>query len=354
MCIDSLFNFLTYILRANLVLILLDFQSFITYTKKMELKRPALYLVDEQILIKTFPLEGREYIIGRADTCDIVLNSKEVSRRHSRISFENGRYVIEDLNSTNGTEVNGQRIERQILQHGDEITTGDITLIFDDGSGIMGLKEETQCEKPGEETKSLSAHFDQVIEKTRDRSTAEAVKKMKTRLLRGREELKRAAYLDRLTGIYNRRFFDDEILKRLEIAKKTTTPLSLIFIDIDFFKKVNDTHGHDKGDEVLKKTARLIQHACRQDDVVARYGGEEFVVLFSNMTLSNALNAAESIRKIIEEQTPALLQMKITVSIGVATYPNQAKDSAELIKKADQALYQAKNSGRNRVAVSNG
>ena len=315
---------------------------------------PALVLVQERVLLKSLNLDENEYLIGRGDDCDFVLDGKEISRKHARVRYAEEKYVVEDLGSTNGTFVNGKRISFQALSHGDEISIGEFTVVFDDGHGIEGICDETHVEKAGEETKSLVAHYKSVTSKVRERATAKELKKYHEQVLKGRKELKKLANQDRLTRVFNRRFFDGKITELMAQSKEDGTPLSLIFVDLDHFKAVNDTYGHAKGDEVLKTIAQLILAVCRQSDIVARYGGEEFVVLFAKMTSSNVVDAAESIRKIIDERSKGMLGIQVTVSIGVATYPDQAPDEKSLMHKADQALYQAKASGRNRVIKSNG
>jgi diguanylate cyclase (GGDEF)-like protein len=129
--------------------------------------------------------------------------------------------------------------------------------------------------------------------------------------------------------------------------------LTIIFIDIDQFKKVNDTYGHDKGDEVLRGVAQIIRALCRKDDIVARYGGEEFVALFPKMNKESARQIAESMRKIVEEKSQRIIGLRVTVSIGVATDFEKFSNTQNLIKMADNALYKSKSSGRNRVVIAN-
>ncbi len=311
----------------------------------MKSNKPAIVLVEDNVLIKNLPLEQKEYTIGRSDKCDFMIDGNEISRQHARIKFKDGRYIIEDLKSTNGTLVNGEKIERQLLKHGDEITIGDFTILFDDGQGIEGIRDETRIEKSGEETKRIEAQYKTLTEDIRGREAKEELKQYH----HDRKKERQQAKYDRLTGLFNRRFFDEEIIKRINSARDTKMPLTLLFIDLDFFKKINDSFGRDKGDETLKQVARLVRAMCRQEDIVARYGGEEFVVIFSKMTADNAYPVAESIRKTIDEKTQGLLGFTVTVSIGIATFPEHAKEIKELVRKADQALYKAKSLGRNRV-----
>lgn len=173
-------------------------------------------------------------------------------------------------------------------------------------------------------------------------------------VLKSREKLGRLANRDRLTGIFNRGYFDKKIVQLVEEFRRARSHLSLIFIDIDHFKKINDTFGHARGDAALKVVAHLVRSALRQDDVVVRYGGEEFVVLCLNMKSNDAYATAESLRRLIEETAPEILNFKITVSCGIASFPEQCPGAQALIECADRALYQAKASGRNRVVKYDG
>ena len=319
----------------------------------MKARKPALILVDDNVLIKTLALECKDYAIGRASISDFLLDGKEVSRNHAQLTCQHGQYVIQDLVSANGTFLNGKRVNTQVLKHGDEIGIGEFKIIFDDGRGINGISDQTQVETPGEETRSLVGHYRSLAKKIRHRDAVDELNIYHRKVLKSRKKLELLANQDRLTGLFNRRFFDRVITEQLTKAEIDKAPLSLIFIDIDFFKKINDTFGHDKGDEALKIVAQLIRSALRKDDIVARYGGEEFVALCANMSSRDAFAAAEALRKIIEETTPDVLNIKLTVSAGIATYPEHCQTHKELITRADHALYQAKSAGRNRVVKYN-
>jgi len=163
----------------------------------------------------------------------------------------------------------------------------------------------------------------------------------------------RMALTDPLTGLYNRRVFMEMAEKELAKAKRYGYNFSILMLDIDNFKRINDTYGHDVGDLVLKKIAEILRRNVRGADVVARFGGEEFIVMLSNANLNGAVKKAEQLRRLIE-QTPVELpsgeKLRVTVSIGVSTYRGQ-ESLEELIKEADIALYEAKRNGKNRVEV---
>ena len=152
---------------------------------------------------------------------------------------------------------------------------------------------------------------------------------------------------DGLTGLKNVRYFHERLEEEFYTAQQQDQPLSLLILDVDHFKKYNDSFGHPAGDEALKAVAQAIQSSTRGSDVVARYGGEEFVVIMPETTQENALRLAERLRAKVEKI--AGLQRVITVSVGVATYTQQTGTRAEFVREADSALYAAKQSGRNRV-----
>ncbi len=177
------------------------------------------------------------------------------------------------------------------------------------------------------------------------------------------ETMRRTSLFDPLTGVNNRRFLEQRINEELDRSLRTHQPLSCLFLDIDYFKCINDTHGHQAGDQVLSQVAGAIKKQLRSNDVLSRYGGEEFVALLSGSDESIALEIAERIRSSIE----ALLiqfggqEIAVTISIGAATFipglnatKSVADTARELINTADAALYQAKNNGRNRVENSSG
>ncbi len=188
--------------------------------------------------------------------------------------------------------------------------------------------------------KELQVMRDLMREKTRE------VEKMK-------EEAILLSYTDDLTGIYNHRFFIHQLTLEVERQKRYASPLSLLMIDIDYFKHYNDHNGHLAGDEALKGIALRIQHGVRQSDIVARYGGEEFVAILVNTGKDQAIEIAERVRKIVAEASfPNEKEQPngdLTVSIGVATFAPPVSTLTDLIRAADNALYRAKRAGRNRV-----
>ena len=163
-------------------------------------------------------------------------------------------------------------------------------------------------------------------------------------------ELHRQARSDPLTGVLNRRGLDTQFDFALALAQRSGRPLSLISIDVDHFKRVNDTYGHAQGDEVLKGLARTLQESLRSSDLVARLGGEEFVALLPDTDLTGAMNVAEELRLTIADQQHEVVG-RISVSLGVSMLHPGEKTATALLERADAALYDAKRQGRNRVCV---
>ncbi|MFB3887197.1 MAG: diguanylate cyclase [Thermodesulfobacteriota bacterium] len=166
--------------------------------------------------------------------------------------------------------------------------------------------------------------------------------------------MKDMAIYDPLTNLHNRRHFEERLGAETQKSFLSSVPLSLIMVDIDYFKKVNDTFGHDAGDKVLWKVASLLKGSVRKDDTVARFGGEEFVLILPGAKLEVTAIIAERIRKLVETTLFDIgqRQINVTISIGISNLPaHRAKSKEELIKMADQALYQAKRGGRNRVCI---
>jgi len=320
----------------------------------MRAKTRSLHLVDGRILLRSIGLADKKYSIGRSHTNEIVLDGKSVSRNHARITCTPEHCLIEDIGSANGTRVNGKTVKTAVLKHGDEIAIGECTVVYDDGDGIQGITDQTLVETPGTETQNLADHAQALAQKIQSREVARDFSDLHKKMTKSREKFKRLAHEDRLTGLDNRALFDQTIKEWFDQARLGKKSLSLIFIDIDHFKKVNDTYGHAQGDEALKAVAHLIRTALRKEDMVARYGGEEFVALCFGMSSDNAWAAAESLRNLVERSTPGMLRFPITISAGIATFPEHCQKCEDLPRLADQALYQAKSGGRNRVVKYHG
>src|ERR687893_1950075 len=168
------------------------------------------------------------------------------------------------------------------------------------------------------------------------------------------QPLRRSANVDSLTGVGSRSFFERAARRRVEQATKNGTPLSCVLLDVDDFKAYNDAHGHEAGDEVLRRVARIISESARADDLVGRYGGEEFVLLV-NESAEGALEGAERIRETVRREcVPAAenpLQRPITVSLGVVSLSKETFSLERLVAMADAEMYRSKKTGKDRVSV---
>ncbi len=264
----------------------------------------------------TFPLPpGRELLVGRRDDADVTIADDGVSRRHATIRIEGEGALLVDLGSANGTYVDGRRVHEEHVHAGSRIQIGGHTILK-----FVWADE-------------LDAMY-------------------QLRLAEG-------ALQDPLTGLYNRRHLDERLASELAAADRHGRALSLLMIDIDHFKAVNDAHGHLAGDEALKMVAFVLRGAVRKEDVLARYGGEEFVVIARETALEGARALAERIRRAVERShcTWQGDRLGVTVSVGVTAsakitgYVPGRTDRA-LVETADRALYAAKAQGRNCVVTS--
>lgn len=184
-----------------------------------------------------------------------------------------------------------------------------------------------------------------------EKEVIEHVKDATSVLREQKEESERRAIIDGLTGAYNRRYFETKMEEELNLAKRFRNKLSLIMLDIDHFKKINDTYGHGIGDVVLQETIEVVRGQISPVDSLCRYGGEEFTVIMPETDIESAMKTAEKIRKAIEEHAfygdDKLIN--VTISLGAAEYPTHAILKQALVERADAALYDAKHSGRNNV-----
>jgi diguanylate cyclase (GGDEF)-like protein len=255
---------------------------------------------------KRIKLGNAPFRIGRSASSDLPLDQESVSRNHARITFDGGDYWVQDLKSTNGTYVNDVAVRDQQLNDGDQIRVGRSILKFMTGENV-----ETQYH----------------------------------------EEIYRLMTVDGLTQAYNRRFFNEAIEREFNRSKRYQRALSLVVFDIDFFKRVNDTHGHLAGDSLLRQIATAVKPRLRREDLFARIGGEEFAVLLPEIALDGARITAEKIRGIVEATTfrHEATAIPCTVSLGVAALQGQESAADDLYRTADAYLYAAKQGGRNRV-----
>ncbi|MBM4188436.1 MAG: GGDEF domain-containing protein [Gemmatimonadetes bacterium] len=176
---------------------------------------------------------------------------------------------------------------------------------------------------------------------------------LNTHIVRGMQRQRRLSTSDPLTGIFNRRFFDDHLANEVQRAERYQRPFAVAMVDVDHFKRFNDTYGHAAGDRVLRAVARSLQRAIRRSDIVARYGGEEFVLILRESDPGQAFDRVEQIRRsLAADAFPISRQSyptRLTVSAGIANWPEDGRDAEGLLAKADQRLFAAKSGGRNRV-----
>jgi diguanylate cyclase (GGDEF)-like protein len=187
------------------------------------------------------------------------------------------------------------------------------------------------------------------VENVLDPSFKEEVTRVLADFQKDLYQLHDLAIKDEKTGIYNHRFFKNVFELEIERAKRGMQKLSLAIVDLDFFKKINDSHGHVEGDKILREVAQEITRTIRNYDILARFGGEEFFILLPGATLTKGKTISERIRKNIEKNKK-LKKYSVTVSIGITEY-KKSDNSERLTKRADKALYKAKDNGRNQVAT---
>jgi len=257
-------------------------------------------------------LDKDEILIGRGQGCDLVLGDSALSRRHCRIVRGPDGLSIEDLGSCNGTFVDGEQVHgRRRLIDGNRLQLGRHTM--------LGVALQDPLE------------------------------------LRAARQLYENSMRDPLTGIHNRRYLDQRLQEEFSYALRHKSPVSVLIIDLDYFKRINDQWGHATGDLVLRQAAEIIQSCVRREDVAARFGGEEFAMVARIPQPDGALTLGERVRRRIERCSVAVeggRMVTFTASVGIAsTFPDRSYPTVEaLLESADHALYRAKGAGRNRCA----
>jgi two-component system cell cycle response regulator len=258
-----------------------------------------------------YKIDGAKTIIGRGTKAQIRLLDDGISREHAQLVMIKDRVVLQDLGSTNGTYCNGLKVEaNKELVDGDKILVGSTTIL----------------------KFTYHDNLDEIFQK----------------------QMYESALRDGLTKAFNKKYFTDRLESEFTFATRHVAPLTLVLFDIDHFKKVNDTHGHQAGDHVLSEIATLLTGALRAEDVFARYGGEEFAVICRGSDIMQGQIVAERMRKAVEARKFVFegTHIPITISVGVAGLPDpEVKDAAQLVTLADQSLYKSKHAGRNRVTL---
>lgn len=271
---------------------------------------------EESCLVQIYPadvvegmmlLDSHRLTIGRDENVGLVVRDCGVSRQHAEIVRDGVGYRIRDLGSTNGTLVNEACVDEQHLVSGDTIQIGSYLFKYLSAGSVESQYHETVYS---------------------------------------------ALTRDALTGTFNKRYLLESLQREVARAVRQGNVLSVVMCDIDFFKGVNDTHGHLVGDEVLREFGHRIGAICREDDLLARFGGEEFCLLMSGSESDEVSQAAERCRRAIAD-TPfqtAAGGLVITASFGYACLDaDSVLNPTQLLENADRRLYEAKDSGRNRV-----
>jgi diguanylate cyclase (GGDEF)-like protein len=284
-------------------------RSVATPVRGLTRRRPRLVVVAGVNVGEIYPV-ANGCILGRSGEATIRIPSDDISRKHAQLAIgPGGDWTVEDLGSRNGTWVNGERVSGAAkIADGDKIELG---------SGIV----------------LRFGFYDELDESYHQRMYESSLR-------------------DGLTRAFNRKYFEERLDQEFAYALRHSSALSLLMLDIDHFKAVNDTHGHLGGDAVLAQVAQHITRVIRAEDVFARYGGEEFVILSRGIHRDGAVQFAERVRASIERFpfTFDEVRLSITVSIGVAAIPDaEILQPVHLVEAADRALYRAKES-RNRVA----
>jgi diguanylate cyclase (GGDEF)-like protein len=260
-------------------------------------------LLEERVL----PLHKDELRLGRGHSCEICFEDESVSTTHAALRHAQGHWELEDLESTNGSYIGDQRIQRARLKDGDIVRLGKTVLKFFDGQGV-------------------ESSYHRTLRNQMDR--------------------------DSFTGVYNRRFGEDLLVRELAQNARQNRPLSIAMLDLDNFKLLNDTHGHPAGDLVLKTVTQALVKEAGRHDFVARYGGEEFLIICVDSGPEAVRDYAERVRLAIAGQRVEYqgCALRVTASIGLASVaPGMEKAADEVLAEADENLYRAKHAGKNRV-----
>jgi two-component system cell cycle response regulator len=248
--------------------------------------------------------------IGRGEGCEIQLEMDNVSRRHCSLLLREGAVLLRDEGSTNGTYLNGVEIKQET-----ELRSGDLIKV---GSAIFKFLF-------GGELGSIEAQY--------------------------HEEIYRLTIIDGLTQVHNKRYLFEFLEREMARCSRHGRALSIVLVDIDHFKKINDTFGHLAGDHVLRELAGLLKSRVRKEECIARYGGEEFALVLPETSHENTVFLADKLRKLVAQQAFVFEGKKIpvTFSAGVADLQPGQESVLEFLKAADARLYEAKRKGRNQV-----
>jgi two-component system, cell cycle response regulator len=286
----------------------------ITVTRDSSLVRRIAALDKAFLVVLAGPKLGHRTLlgeqpleIGRASGCGLVLDTDSVSRQHARVEWTGVTHRIVDLGSTNGTFVNEHRISEQTLNDGDRLQIGKVLVKYIGGGNIEGAYHE---------------------------------------------EIQRLMRFDGLTGVHNKSHFEETLHSVIANTRTTPLPVSLSVLDLDYFKRINDSYGHAAGDAVLRQVAGVVAGQLSQHELLARVGGEEFAILCPGLVLRAAYELAERVRRAVESAECRFENtiIPVTLSLGVAERPAGSDETGEgLYERSDTQLYAAKAAGRNCV-----
>ncbi|MGB5107563.1 MAG: GGDEF domain-containing protein [Candidatus Zixiibacteriota bacterium] len=259
------------------------------------------------LLGMTYAIHDEVIAIGRSSNLDIPIDDDNVSRRHAEIFLDGNCVKIKDLDSTNGTFVNSQRVNEAVLNDGDLILIGRVLFKFIRSNSIE------------------NRFFGQMYA---------------------------LATTDFLTGIFNRQHIISRLESEFARSRRYARPLSVVLYDIDHFKHINDSFGHLAGDQLLIESSRLIGKNVRQQDFYGRLGGDEFMIICPETDLNNAVLMAQRITQILAKWSYSYQSRKLdfSISIGIASLSDEMRSSVDLTAKADSLMYRAKQRGRNHIS----
>jgi diguanylate cyclase (GGDEF)-like protein len=267
---------------------------------------------------KRYPLESSEVTLGRGINAEIVIDEQSVSRQHAQITMEDDRVILQDLNSSNGTFVNDKRITAPCDLHDQDVLR----------LGTILIKYFAQD------------NIDSIIQ----------------------DKIYRMATIDGGTQIFNKKYLLESLDREFRFSRSYQKSFSIIYYDLDHFKRVNDAFGHHAGDQVLLQSAAIVKSVIRKDDIFGRFGGEEFVILLPNTNLSVAAELGERVRMAIESHTflletenpdkgKGIIEHRQTISVGISELTASMGNTTALLEDADRKLYRSKQTGRNRTTV---
>jgi diguanylate cyclase (GGDEF)-like protein len=299
-------------------------------------KPPQILVVDDDEMLRELVVEC---IREEGYVVDVCGDGADALKRNEEARYD---LIITDMRLPS---LDGLSLIRKLKSKN---SSTDVIVI----TGYGSIENAVECMKAGA-LEYLIKPF------TIDQIVVSVHKALELRELRRRalesEFYRELAYVDALTGVRNRRYFDEALEDEITKAEKHTHSLLLFLIDIDYFKVYNDHHGHQQGDDALTRMAQLFKTTCRGSDIVTRYGGEEFAILFPGPSLDNAPELARRILKEVRccefNGQECLPSGSLTVSIGMACYPNHAKTGEKLLLCADRALYEAKRAGKDRAVL---